>query len=80
MLQAAERRHRTINYTAQIRELGNWKMVWSEDVSLGLRQHGRSYATQGEIAQVSWKVTIKVTVHEKMVEVRPNGVGDWNLR
>ena len=80
VLQAVERRHETINYTAQVGELHNWKMVWSEDVSLGLRQCGGSCATQGEITQISWKVTIKVTVHEKTVEVRPNGVGDQHLR
>ena len=30
--------------------------------------------------QVSWKVTIKIIVHETAIEVRQNGAGDWYLR
>lgn len=29
---------------------------------------------------VGWKVTILVTVHDVMLDLRPNGVGDRNLR
>ena len=51
-----------------------------KDMSLGTRQRGGSCATQGEIAQVSWKVTIKVTVHDLTVEMRLNGVDDQHVR
>ena len=65
VLQAAERRHGTINETIHIGELRDWKMTWSKDMSLGPRQRGGIYATQGKIAQVCR---------------RPNGVSDQHLR
>ena len=76
MLQAAERRYGTINYTAWVGELRNGNMVQSKDVSLGPWQHGGCCSTQREISQ---KVTIKVTIHDLMVSLRTNGAGDRHL-
>ena len=30
--------------------------------------------------QVGWKVTIEVTIHDVILQLRPNGVGDRHLR
>jgi len=38
--------------------------VQSKEVSQGSRQCDKSYATQGEIAQVGQKVAVKVIVHD----------------
>lgn len=45
-----------------------------------MQQREGSCTTQGEIAQVSQKVAIKVIVHDLKVEMQPNGVGGQNLR
>ena len=41
------------------------------------RDHaGGGYTTM----RVGWKVTVVVTIHDVMLELRPNGVGDRHLR
>ena len=54
--------------------------MWSKEVSQGSWQSEESYATEGEIAQVGHKVTVKVTVHDLTIEMQPNGAGDRHLR
>ena len=68
------------NYNVQVRELCDWGIVRSKEVSQGSHHCEGSYATQGEIVQVSQKVTIKVTIHDLTVEMRLNGAGDRHLR
>ena len=48
-LQEAERRCETINYTTQVAELHDWRIVQNKGVSQGSWWHEGSYATQGKI-------------------------------
>ena len=74
MLQAAEKRRGTINYSA--RELCDVRIAHSSEVSQGPRQREGSCTA----ARVGWKVTITVTIHDVMLGLRPNGAGGGHLR
>ncbi len=74
VLQVVERRRRTINYSA--REVHDVGATRRSKVSQGLRPRKRGCATM----QVGWKVTSVVTIHDVMLDLRLNGVGDRQLR
>ena len=76
MLQAAERRGETINYTAWVGELHNEETAWNEEMSQRPHKHTEGYATWDKTTQVSWKVTVKVTVHDLTTKKWPNGAGE----
>lgn len=73
MLQVAERRHGTINYTAQVWELRDEGTTRNEEMSQKPHEHAEGCVTWYKATKVSQKVTIKFTVHDLTMEKRPNG-------
>lgn len=73
-LQVVVREHETIKYSARgLRDVG--------DVHRSIESQGPWQCTGGCAAtQVGQKVTIEVNIHDGMLELRPNGVGDRHLR
>ena len=76
VLHEAKRRHGTINYTAWFGELRDFNTARCSEMSQGPKQHEDSFAR----VQVHRKVTIKVTIHDLMVSLMPNGAGGKHLR
>ena len=74
MLQVVEREHMTINYSA--RKLYNVGAARGSEESQGLQPCMEG----GAAIRVGLKVTIEVTIHDWMFDLRPNEVGDRHLR
>jgi len=64
----------TINYSAW--ELRALRGVCRSKMSPGLRPRLERCVE----VWVGWEVTIGVTIHDEMSDLRPNGVGDGHLR
>ena len=73
-IQVVERRHRTINYST--RKLHNVGATCRNKKSKGPRSRTRGYAA----AHIGQKVTIEVTIHNGMLDLRLNGAGGRHLR
>jgi len=74
VLQAVERESGTINYSA-------WEQHDIGDACRSRVSQGPQPCIEGcATTWVSWKVTIGVTVHDGMLNLRPNGAGGRHVR
>jgi len=74
VLQAVGREHGTVNYST-------WKLRDIGDVHRSKESQGPRPCTKGCIAmRVGQKVTVEVTIHNGMLELRPKGAGGRHLR
>ena len=74
MLQAVERERETIKES--VWELHDKGYACKISMLQGSRLRTGGYAT----ARVGWKVTVGVTIHDRMFDLRQNGVGAGHLR
>lgn len=74
MIQAIGRERGTINYST-------WEMHNIRDVRKSKESQGLRLRMEGcAVAWVGQKVIVEVTIHDGMLDLRPNGAGNRHLR